>query len=87
MAHESFTPPPPPCLRPPPWGLWGASTYLLWPSRHEEDAKWKCLEPHMSCRHGQIGACKQEKCSLRLASLDRRLAALDAGASPRTPLK
>ena len=29
---------PPPCLRPPPWGLWGASTYLLWPSRHEEDA-------------------------------------------------
>ena len=38
-----FTPPPPP------WGLWGASTYLLWPSRHEEDAKWKCLEPHMSC--------------------------------------
>ena len=45
--------PPPPLFTPPPWGLWGASTYLLWPSRHEEDAKWKCLEPHMTalCVH------------------------------------
>ena len=39
----------------------------------------------MSCVARREG--KQEKCSLRLASLDRRLAALEAGASPRTPLK
>ena len=137
---RALHPPPPPFTPPPPWGLWGASAYLLWPSRHEEDAKWKCLEPHMSCvarREGPLAdRCLQAREMLATARFARqtarcarrggqpphppkitrllhcyrppfvctalcmyrlvcappvllciRLAALDAGASPRTPLK
>ena len=53
MALESFTPPP--RLRPPPpWGLWGASTYLLWPSRHEEDAKWNARYGSLRSTDGSL---------------------------------